>query len=278
MQPLVSVLMTAYNREKYIAAAIESVVQSTYPNWELIITDDRSTDRTVEIARDFAAADPRIKVYVNDINLGDYPNRNKAASYASGKYLKYVDADDYIYPTGLQVLVSMMEANPQAGWGLCSFQQVIPQPYPLLLQPREAYLHNFFGPGLFHKAPLSSILKKDVFDAVGGFQPLRMIGDFEMWLRLALSYPVLLMPDGIVWYRIHGEQEIKSRLDFLVDYRKIEKAYLNHKSCPLNEDEVRTVLSRQKKDTYKRLLRSLLRSRRKEVKVYFKQAKLYSDI
>ena len=90
--PLVSVLMTAYNREKYIAEAIESVLASTYSNLELIIVDDCSKDNTLQIATNYQAKDDRIKVYKNEKNLGDYPNRNKAASYAKGKYLKYVDS------------------------------------------------------------------------------------------------------------------------------------------------------------------------------------------
>ncbi len=101
---LVSVLMTAYNRQKYIAAAIESVLASAYSNFELIIVDDHSNDDTVNIARAYAARDNRIRVYVNEKNLGDYPNRNKAASYAKGEFLKYVDSDDYLYPWGLSII------------------------------------------------------------------------------------------------------------------------------------------------------------------------------
>ena len=63
----------------------------------------------LSIAKHYAARDPRIKVEVNEKNLGDYPNRNRAASLSQGKYLKYVDADDLIYPTGLEVLVNGME-------------------------------------------------------------------------------------------------------------------------------------------------------------------------
>src|SRR5664279_4015758 len=96
-QPLVSVLMTAYNREKYIAEAIESVLSSTYTNFELIIVDDGSKDNTVNIARRYELQDSRIKVYINTTNLGDYPNRNHAAGFAIGKYIKYIDADDAIY-------------------------------------------------------------------------------------------------------------------------------------------------------------------------------------
>src|ERR1041384_7268362 len=100
--PLVSVLMTAYNREDYIAEAIESVLASTYTNFELIIVDDCSSDNTVAIAKEYKAKDKRIKVYVNEKNLGDYPNRNKAASYANGDFLMYVDSDDKILTDGIQ--------------------------------------------------------------------------------------------------------------------------------------------------------------------------------
>ena len=89
--PLVSVLMTAWNRQEFIAEAIESVLASTYNNFELIIVDDCSTDNTVAIARTYQEQDTRIKIFQNEKNLGDYPNRNKAVSYASGKYIKYLD-------------------------------------------------------------------------------------------------------------------------------------------------------------------------------------------
>jgi len=95
----VSILTTVYNREKHLAACINSVLACSYQDWELIIVDDVSTDASVAIAKSYEQKDARIKVYVNDKNLGDYPNRNKAASYAKGKYIKYLDADDIIYPT-----------------------------------------------------------------------------------------------------------------------------------------------------------------------------------
>ncbi len=86
-QPLVSVLMTAFNREKYIAVAIQSVLNSSYKNFELIIADDGSTDNTVAIARSYANLDLRITVFINEKNLGDYSNRNKAATYAKGEFI-----------------------------------------------------------------------------------------------------------------------------------------------------------------------------------------------
>jgi len=69
--PSVSILTTVYNRDKYLAACIDSVLASSYHNWELIIVDDLSSDASVAIARAYEQKDARIKVYVNEINLGD---------------------------------------------------------------------------------------------------------------------------------------------------------------------------------------------------------------
>ena len=88
-----SVLMTAYNREKYIGEAIESVLASSYTNFELLIVDDGSKDNTITIAQSFEQKDSRIKVYINKKNLGDYPNRNYAASLATGKYIMSAHLD-----------------------------------------------------------------------------------------------------------------------------------------------------------------------------------------
>ncbi len=252
-QPLVSVLMTAYNREKYIAEAIESVLHSTYKNWELIIVDDRSSDHTVEIARSYERLDSRIRVYVNEKNLGDYQNRNQAARYARGKYLKYVDADDMVYPFGLEQLVYYMEQFPEAGYGLCSLPQDQQRIYPFALTPEQAYRRHYIEDRwIFHKAPLSAIIRTDAFWDVGGFSGDLYYGDMEMWMRLSQKYPVVLMPHGIVWYRIHGDQQNmqnKTRPEVPFSYFVVEHRLLSSKDCPLKGGEkqmaIRKVLRRQ---------------------------------
>jgi len=248
-QPLVSVLMTTYNREKYLGAAIESVMASTYQNWELLVVDDRSKDRSVEIAQDYAAKDPRVKVILNEKNLGDYPNRNKAASLAQGKYIKYVDADDMIYPVGLEILVGGMEKFPEAGWGLSSLPQDSERLYPFMLTGREAYLRHYFKEKLFHKAPLSAIMKKEAFDKVGGFTGKRYLGDFEMWHILANNFPVVLMSQGVVWYRVHEEQEMQNnRTDFTIPFKylKCSEEMLSRPDCPLSAEEREKALKKIK--------------------------------
>lgn len=243
--PLISILMTAYNREKYIGEAIESLLKSTYLNWELIILDDNSNDRTVEIANKYQSNDGRIKVFKNKSNLGQFRNRNEIVKYAKGEYLKFLDSDDLIYPYGLEQLLYYMRENQNADFGLCSIAQDNDMIFPLLLSPREAYHRHYVQQkGIFHKAPLSSIIKTKIFIQIGGFPHEAVSGDFAMWCELSLKHSVLLMPHGIVWYREHPEQEMqKTRDNVLIEfeYLKVNEYYLKHPECPLSEDEKKNI-------------------------------------
>lgn len=236
--PLVSVLMTSYNREKYIAEAIESVLASTYKNFELIICDDRSSDETVVIAKSFADKDDRIKLYVNEKNIGDYLNRNRAAELATGKYIKYLDSDDVIYDFGLEVMVRYMEKYPEAGFGLCSLG--IDRPVPQCLTPRQTYLENFTNLGHFSRSPGSSIINLDAFRKVGGFSGLRMIGDFEFWFKIARHYNMVKLPYDLHWCRVHPASESSSSYAKLypVLSKKVIDDALSHPDCPLSQDEI----------------------------------------
>lgn len=253
--PTISVLMTAYNREKYIAEAIESVLNSTFQDFELVIVDDVSKDETYSIATRYAAKDERISVYKNETNLGDYPNRNRAASYAKGKYIKYLDADDKLYPYGLEIMVKSMELHTEAQWGLMSLPQDDDRQFPFVLQPAEIYRRHYFNsnravnyPQVFHKAPLSSIIRKDAFDSVNGFSDVQHFGDSDLWHRLARHYPLLLMQDGLVWWRGgDGMQESSKRkkkpqLPILTNNNFI--SHLLHKDCPLTQDEIKEAVKR----------------------------------
>lgn len=259
---MVSVLMTAYNREKYLGFAIESVLASSYQNWELIVVDDVSKDRSFEIASSYAEKDSRIRVFRNEKNLGDYPNRNQAAAYARGKYLKYVDADDYLYPWGLEILVKLMEEFPEAGWGLCSLIQIPAKPFPVLLTGKQAYEYHYGGYEIFNKAPLSAIIRRDAFEAAGRFSvTILHAGDFEMWHRMALHYPVLLMPDGMVWYREHEEQESTTRRQFLTSYEGVRQKYLTDPDCPLPAGISRKMIRKRKWGLIRTILGHTIRFR-----------------
>jgi glycosyltransferase involved in cell wall biosynthesis len=202
--PSISVLITSFNRENYIAEAIESVLISTFKDFELIIVDDCSMDTTVEIARQYEILDSRIKVYVNEKNLGDYPNRNKAASYAIGKYLKYLDSDDTMSSICLERMVREMENNPDCAFGITSRSLE----YVVLHSPKNSFRTHFFERGILDVGPSSSIIRNDIFKKYNGFLELRCVSDFEFWLRIALEHSMIELERGLIFWREHNEQEI----------------------------------------------------------------------
>jgi glycosyltransferase involved in cell wall biosynthesis len=236
--PLVSVLVTAYNREAFIRDALESVLRSSFQDFEVIVSDDASTDDTVGIARELAARDPRIRVFVNDSNLGDYRNRNQAASYARGELLKYVDSDDIIYPHGLEVMVGCMQTFPGAGLGLSAHGDPS-RPYPVMLTPAETYRENFEGRDILSRAPGSAIVRRVAFEAAGGFSGRPQVGDHELWLKLARTYPVVKMPADLVWDRQHVAQERRqdSDIEKVAMHAAVARDALRHPECPLAPNE-----------------------------------------
>lgn len=99
--PLISVLMPSYNAEKYIEAAIQSVVNQTVTDWELIIIDDQSQDASCEIIERFCAEDSRIRLYKNERNMGAAKSRNRGLDLCRGQYVALLDSDDVWYPEKL---------------------------------------------------------------------------------------------------------------------------------------------------------------------------------
>jgi glycosyltransferase involved in cell wall biosynthesis len=263
--PLVSILMTSYNREKFIGEAIESVLASSYTNWELIITDDCSKDNTVAIARKYEAIDKRIKVYINDKNLGDYPNRNNAASKATGKYLKYLDSDDMIYPYGLEVFVRSMERYPDAALGIVSRNPFQVQPFPIVLTPEQSYRKHFFKVGVLDIGPTGVIIRRDVFEKLGGFSGKRFVGDKECWFKIAALHNVLELAPSLIFWRQHEGQEYDlgdSGIDggyFMMDLPLLRDV-LGSEHCPLTAAERKQILDTNHHQYARRLIKHILKT------------------
>jgi glycosyltransferase involved in cell wall biosynthesis len=237
--PLVSILLTAYNRESYIAASIESVLAQTLRDFELIITDDRSSDATLAIAQAYARRDSRIRVFRNERNLGDYANRNHAASFATGELLKFHDSDDVLYPHCLEIMVSLLSAEPSAGFALSSSTAWPGGPAPMLSTPRLSYQREFLGFGLFNAGPAGALFWTRTFRALGGFEDHGAASDNIFWLRACAKYSVVLVPGDLFWYRLHPGQSQQStaaaRAYALVpsyQWRALASA-----DCPLTRDE-----------------------------------------
>lgn len=238
--PRVSVVMTAYNRESLIASAIDSVLAQTFSDFELIVCDDASTDRTVAVAEEYAQRDPRVRVVRNSEKVGDYPNRNRAAAFARGEYLKYHDSDDIMYPHCLAVMAPALAAAPRAAFALSGNRCWPGGPAPMLLTPQLAYQREFLGSGLFYCGPACALFRTEFLRSIGGFPPAGSAADYVFWAKACAIGNVLLVPGDLFYYRVHAGQEI-ANARHVVDSARARRAVweaLNSPDCPLRGDEL----------------------------------------
>jgi glycosyltransferase involved in cell wall biosynthesis len=235
--PAVSVLMTAYNREDLIAESIESVLAQTFTDFELIVVDDCSSDRTVEVVQRYLT-DPRLRLVRNPRNLGDYPNRNHASTFARGEFLKYHDSDDVMYPHCLEIMVGALRQHPPAGFALSGDRGWSGGAVPMLLTPRMAYQREFLGTGLFHLGPSAALFRTAVFRELGRFPEVGVHSDTMFWIAACARYPVVLAQANLFYYRIHDGQELQvhGRRALAVANGWLFRS-LDATDCPLNEEE-----------------------------------------
>lgn len=263
--PLVSVLITVFNRERYLAAAVESVLTQTMQDFEIIIVDDASTDGSAKIAEDFSAREARVRFARNEQNLGDYPNRMRAAHEARGRYSKYVDSDDLLYRHSLAIMTEAMEANPDAALALSHSMPEDECPYPWKLTPEKAWRKQFLGRGCLSSGPSGAILRREAFNEIGGFGNWGVLNDNDLWYRMASRWPVILLPPGLVWWRRHEQQEF-TKDDAAMTY--LERGFvhsmetLSSLECPLPDSERQAALKRARQHHARRLLSLALRQRR----------------
>ena len=260
-QPLVSILMTAYNREKYIAEAIESVLASTYKNFELIIVDDGSTDTTVQIIQQYQTKNAHIKLFVNPQNLGDYPNRNKAVSYAKGEYFIFVDSDDKTFIDSFEYLVTSMLVSPEADMGMLCRDTFLCN---RVLQAKDSINYHFFKNQILIIGPGGTIIKTDFFKTIGNY-PTQYgpANDMYFNLKAASLGSIKFLCKEFLYYRIHAGQEANNKFGYIYhNYNYFNDAFQN----------LNLFLSlSEKKSLYKKNKRRLLVN---TAKLFYKYKKL----
>ena len=240
--PTISVLMTSFNREAYIAEAIESVLAQTFGDFELIICDDGSTDETVTIANEYARRDARVRVTLNAENLGDYANRRRVAEFARAPFLKYHDSDDVMYAHCLAVMLEPLRREPSAAFAVSASHAWPGGPAPMLLTPRLAYEREYLGGGLFQLGPAAALFRTAQFRALGGFPDVPHAADYLFWLRACARLNVLLVPGDLFYYRVHAGQEAAKPANDLAFAQAAGVAWqmLNSSECPLTGEALAT--------------------------------------
>lgn len=235
VNPLVSVIITTYNSEKFIEETLNSVLSQTYKNTEIIIVDDGSTDKTEEIAGKFLAKDSRIRFL--SINHSGNPAavRNIGIAEAKGEYAAFLDGDDRWEKNKLKEQVNALLKNPDAVLVYSASVTIgvnISSPYfevlPLLHKAAKTR-EDLIRKG--NSIPLSAVLvRRNVLVKAGGFDedPELKIEDFDLWLRLGELGTFLFLPRIHVFYRIHQNQfsadwgtKIK-RLEYLAKKRNLQ--------------------------------------------------------
>lgn len=215
-QPLVSVVMPAYNSAGYIEPAIRSILDQTYPFIELIVVDDASTDETTSIIQRLSD-DKRIIVATNETNLGIVHSRNKGISMAQGAFIAIMDSDDISLPDRLERQVSYMQKHPELG-AIGSFYHVIDGdsahitsvtvPY----QPKDTATFLLFNVCFCHS---TLMMRGDIARSFLYRPGFDIIEDYELAYRISRKYPVGNLPEYTVLYRVHGTNisiEKKQRL------------------------------------------------------------------
>lgn len=226
-EPFVSVIMPAYNAEKYIAEAIDSILNQTYKNFELIILDDASTDNTWKIIEDYASKDKRIISIRNEKNLYIAGNRNKGISIAKGTYIVWQDADDVSYPTRIKKLVQFMEDSVRVG--ICgSYIQSFNERGDLDVR-RYATDDRTLRAHIFMFSPVAqpaAIIRSDIFSKVGEFdESYPPAEDIDMSFRIGEFYDFANLPEILLKYREHPDSathtKLKKQLESTLKVRKL---------------------------------------------------------
>ncbi|MFQ5500542.1 MAG: glycosyltransferase family A protein, partial [Candidatus Zixiibacteriota bacterium] len=191
---LVSVIIPAYNCERFLAETIESVLAQSYRPIEVIVVDDGSTDQSAEIARSYNDVN-----YIFQANQGTAVARNTGLAAAQGELIAFLDHDDVWMPNKLEVQVGYLIEHPGVELTICRIQNFfdprvdVPPGARIVPQMREQI--NF----------MTMVARKEVFDRVGGFDPSYRVGNDFDWVTRAkdLGIAMTILPETLMLRRVH---------------------------------------------------------------------------
>lgn len=256
--PLITVITVTYNSAKYVRDAIESVLHQNYTNIEYIIGDDCSSDDTWDIIGEYR--DERIKAYRNPSNMREYPNRNKALSMASGKYVLFIDGDDMVLAHGLTYMVTMLEAFPDAGMAIVGYDcnYFI---YPLEFTPEEIYKFQFMGHGFLGYSMVGNLFRTAVLKEQGGFPTHVISGDYYIRLKICLHHKCLIIGGNPVWARAtpgQASSNVGTSKGF-TELLLMNRDVIQDPLCPLNDGDRRQALANVLRPAARRIVKDLLK-------------------
>lgn len=197
--PLISVITPCYNAEMFLAETLDSVIAQTYSNWECIIVNDGSIDKSGEVALEYVKKDRRFK-YIYQQNQGPSVARNNAISISKGEYILPLDADDIIEPTYMEKAMHYFNEHPDTKIVYCRTLLFGEQSgeWQIPLYDYDKFIHQ-------NCLIATSFFRRKDFDEVGGYNPMMRGGleDWELWLEMIRPYDKVYRIDEILFhYRI----------------------------------------------------------------------------
>jgi glycosyltransferase involved in cell wall biosynthesis len=223
-EPTISVLMPAYNAGRYVAAAVESILTQTYTDFEFLIIDDGSTDRTPRVLKRYAARDPRIRL-VSRPNRGLVPTLNEGLALARGEFIARMDADDIALPHRFERQIAYMREHPDiicVGSAVMTMDQagrdLIESGYPPDHETiQELSLRG--RPNLWHP---TAMMRREAVMAIGGYREEMKAGeDHDLWLRLGERGRLANLDEVLLRYRIHPGSKGQSENELSNHYSKM---------------------------------------------------------
>lgn len=228
----VSIIIPIYNSELYLHKTVNSVLNQTYKDWEIILIDDASTDNSWKIIKDYIAKDTRIRTHRLDFNIGTGGARNKGIELAEGRYIAFLDSDDLWHPNKLEKQLNFMKKNKHA-FTFTSYTQIKEKGEELKkiqackeINYNKALLYNPIG-------CLTVILDTKQLGK-SYMPPIRKRQDYALWLQILKKTNAYGLADNLAYYRIREKSISFNKVDLLKFqwqlFREIEQFSL-FKSC-----------------------------------------------
>ena len=205
--PAVSVLMSVYNADKYVASAIESILNQTFKDFELIIVDDCSSDNSWDIIRKYKKIDKRIKAVRNKRNIGGCRTLNEGLRYVRGRYVARADNDDLSMPERLGKQFKFMEQHPEIGI-VGGTMEIIQEDGLVIARRKYNISDSEIRKKIFRYSPFSHPLvmfRKSIIDLVGNYDPkYAPADDYDLYFRIGKKSKFANIPDVLLQYRNVG--------------------------------------------------------------------------
>lgn len=224
--PKVSVVLPTYNGSKYLAESIESVINQTFTDWELIIINDCSTDGTLEIANSYAEKDDRIKVFTNPKNFKLPKSLNEGFRRATGEYYTWTSDDNMYKAEAFAVLSGYLDENSNVAMVYSDYTKIdsegnVIDINHIMNEPEKLIFGNVVGASFMYRETVAK--KIGEYDA-----DMFLAEDYEYWIRIYREFVIIHLPKNLYFYRVHENSLSEKKMELVKKqtFKALEKNFL----------------------------------------------------